>query len=410
MINFRKKILYSILIFLSFSISITSINAEEKDNYQSPEEDIVENQIIGDMNSNGSIDHNDAEIIVDNILEEKDITEINDVNKDNKLNINDSTNIIYKEETDNWNNNTILTDNLKAELTTDKEKVNVGEEININLHIKGFDKNIINGIEGNIEYNQDKLMFLGIDKQNTNIKYGDINNKNKFVYILDNYNEENNLLAFRFKALDIGLGIITLNNLILSSNGLDFIQDKEENNIIIMINKNIETPNNKTSINNIKRKKPIALQTLNTIKKEYTSYAITDTGKKISIMNIKLSNDNTIKSLIIKNHKIKFSKDILEYNINIDESTKKLDIKVILNDEKATYEIIGNKNFKEGNNKVCIAVTAEDGSVKNYIINANRKKTKLSKSNSSRNVIIVLLILIIVGLIYIIFKDDEEDE
>lgn len=410
MINFRKKILYSILIFLSFSISITSINAEEKDNYQSPEEDIVENQIIGDMNSNGSIDHNDAEIIVDNILEEKDITEINDVNKDNKLNINDSTNIIYKEETDNWNNNTILTDNLKAELTTDKEKVNVGEEININLHIKDFDKNIINGIEGNIEYNQDKLMFLGIDKQNTNIKYGDINNKNKFVYILDNYNEENNLLAFRFKALDIGLGIITLNNLILSSNGLDFIQDKEENNIIIMINKNIETPNNKTSINNIKRKKPIALQTLNTIKKEYTSYAITDTGKKISIMNIKLSNDNTIKSLIIKNHKIKFSKDILEYNINIDESTKKLDIKVILNDEKATYEIIGNKNFKEGNNKVCIAVTAEDGSVKNYIINANRKKTKLSKSNSSRNVIIVLLILIIVGLIYIIFKDDEEDE
>ena len=141
------------------------------------------------------------------------------------------------------------------------------------------------------------------------------------------------------------------------------------------------------------------------------SFAISDTGRKISVNYIHLSSDNSIKSLKIKNHKINFKKDILEYYIEVDGKTNKLDLSIVLNDKDAFYEVIGNDNFKVGNNKVYIVVTAADGSIKKYIINVKKNNVKKDKvSNSSRNVIILLLVLIIIGLIYVIFKEDEDEE
>ena len=69
-----------------------------------------------------------------------------------------------------------------------------------------------------------------------------------------------------------------------------------------------------------------------------------------------------------------------------------------------------------GNNLVSIIVTAEDGSSRTYTINVEKKGSNTKKSvndkisNSSRIVIIILIVLIIIGLIYVIFKDDEEDK
>ena len=138
-----------------------------------------------------------------------------------------------------------------------------------------------------------------------------------------------------------------------------------------------------------------------------------DNTSSNSISYISLSNDNYIKELIIKDYEIDFNKDILEYSITVGSDVDSLELNILLSDDNASYEVIGNEKFKTGKNVVSIVVTSEDGSERTYTINVNKKKAsdkKESDSNSSRVVIIILIILIIIGLIYVIFKDDEEEE
>ena len=414
----RKILLYSLIIWSIFLYSNIKVNAEELINNTDNKEKEETNTLIGDINNDKLINYDDAENIIDNILEEKEPNNVNDVNQDNKLNINDATNIIYKEKTDNWDNKFILNDDLSLEMTKEEKDIYLGDEVNIDLYIKGFNKDKINGLESNLDYDKDKLQFIGIYNPHTKIKYGDINDKGKFIYLLDDYKEEDKLLTFKFQTLDIGYTNIYLKDTILSDNGLEYNLKNNLISLLLLINNKITNELTNNTTNNTINHNNRIISLNNNIKEnnntkennnKIPSFAISDTGKKISITNIKLSSDNTIKSLIIKDHKINFNKDILTYNITVDSNTKKLDIKVVLNDSNATYEIIGNNNFKPGLNKVLIAVTAEDGSIKEYTINVKKEKEKKDNSKSSRNVIIVLLILIIIGLIYIIFKEDEED-
>lgn len=103
----------------------------------------------------------------------------------------------------------------------------------------------------------------------------------------------------------------------------------------------------------------------------------------------KLSNDATIKNLIIKNYDINFDSDVYEYELLIDNEDK-LDIEVVLNDDRASYKIIGNKNLKD-NSVIEIEVKAENGNILVYKVNVR----KLGESNSNS-------ILDYVGLIPII--------
>ena len=52
--------------------------------------------------------------------------------------------------------------------------------------------------------------------------------------------------------------------------------------------------------------------------------------------------------------------------------------------------------------------------MKKYVITSGGISEKIDNvrkiTNSSRIVIIILIVLIIIGLIYVIFKDDEEDK
>lgn len=90
-----------------------------------------------------------------------------------------------------------------------------------------------------------------------------------------------------------------------------------------------------------------------------------------SVIINRLSGDATIKDLIIKGYELDFKSDIFDYNLEIPDVCE-LDIEVILNDEKAKYDIIGNKKLDTGS-KVIIEVIAEDGTINNYVINITRK-------------------------------------
>lgn len=91
----------------------------------------------------------------------------------------------------------------------------------------------------------------------------------------------------------------------------------------------------------------------------------------------KLSSDASIKNLVIKNYELDFKSDIYEYDLELDGEDK-LDIEVILNDDKASYNIMGNKDLDSGS-VIEIEVKAEDGSINVYKINI----VKIGSSNSN---------------------------
>ena len=80
------------------------------------------------------------------------------------------------------------------------------------------------------------------------------------------------------------------------------------------------------------------------------------------------SNDNTIKVITIDGEEIEIS-DVMNYSTTKDN----VEINVTTNDTNATYEIKNNSTLSIGDNVVTIDVKAEDGSIKNYIINIKRE-------------------------------------
>ncbi len=80
------------------------------------------------------------------------------------------------------------------------------------------------------------------------------------------------------------------------------------------------------------------------------------------------SNDNTLKQIIIDDESFE-----LEDELNYKTKNDNVNIKVITNDDNATYEIINDSNLSIGENKAIVVVEAEDGTIKNYVINITRE-------------------------------------
>lgn len=85
------------------------------------------------------------------------------------------------------------------------------------------------------------------------------------------------------------------------------------------------------------------------------------------------NSDNNLKSLNIEGATItpEFNKDTLEYSVELLSDTTKVKINAEKSDSKASVSGVGEVDVKEGLNKLEIIVTAENGSTKTYIINAN---------------------------------------
>ncbi len=132
---------------------------------------------------------------------------------------------------------------------------------------------------------------------------------------------------------------------------------------------------------------------LNIIKVEVTaengdkdSYIINVTREAEVVVD--LSGDATLKGIEIPGYNLNpnFENDISVYAVNVSNDVTSLNVNVLVNHPKATVEITGNTDFVVGVNPIKIKVTAEDGTVKNYIINANREgvtETVSTKSNDN---------------------------
>lgn len=94
----------------------------------------------------------------------------------------------------------------------------------------------------------------------------------------------------------------------------------------------------------------------------------------------KKSDNAYLKSLTIEGQELTpvFNKETTSYTMQIESDITELNIKAEAEDEKASVSIQGNKDLKEGENKVTVSVSAEDGTIKIYEITVTKnEKTAL---------------------------------
>ena len=374
--------------------------------------------VVGDVNNNGVVNNDDVTNMVDSVLSDGEVSVINDINSDGYFNVLDITHTIYSITFNSWENNVISTDILTSKIDSSSD-VYVGDEVEVKYTISGFDKDSINGISGMLNYDKSLLELIDVTIDN---QYGYINDNGNFLYILDNYNSDDVLLTLKFKAISAGEANVSINDVIAATSGIQVNMDTNSVNTNIVINDYGLGGDDDVEDNNIvdtgNKYKDIVVENSNSSVNNSSSHIqyLANISSKNTVSYVKVSSDNYIKSLKIKGYDISFDKDTLEYSITVSSDVKALDLDIILNDDNASYEVIGNEKFKSGKNVVSIKVTAEDGSIRTYTINVNKKqeltnaKKDEDKSDSSRVVIIILIVLVIIGLIYVIFKDDEEEE
>lgn len=86
------------------------------------------------------------------------------------------------------------------------------------------------------------------------------------------------------------------------------------------------------------------------------------------------SNNNYLEKIILSTGKIDFNKDVLEYEVIVENEISKLEINATALDSKATIMGNGTCSLEIGNNLIKLEVTAENGETKEYIINVLRKE------------------------------------
>ena len=101
-----------------------------------------------------------------------------------------------------------------------------------------------------------------------------------------------------------------------------------------------------------------------------------------------LSKDNSLASLGIEGKELTpaFSKDTLEYSVELEPDTTKVNVQATPSDGGASINGAGEREVQDGPNRLEIVVTAENGSTRTYVINATVKefdpiKVKVNKKD-----------------------------
>lgn len=86
------------------------------------------------------------------------------------------------------------------------------------------------------------------------------------------------------------------------------------------------------------------------------------------------SNNKYLSSLQVENYNLLFDKNIHEYELEIESGINSLNVTAIVEDPKATYQILGAQDLSQNNNQVIIEVTAENGEKSTYTIHTKIKE------------------------------------
>lgn len=102
-------------------------------------------------------------------------------------------------------------------------------------------------------------------------------------------------------------------------------------------------------------------------------------SRNISIINrpvVNYSTNNFLSSLSVDGYSISptFKKDVLTYNLEVENDVNKIKVNAAKEDSTASVTGTGERSVSEGMNKIEVKVTAQNGNVRTYVINARVKE------------------------------------
>ena len=349
---------------------------------------------------------------------------------------------------------------LKLALNTDSKDLYVGDTFKVELVINSSDiEDYINGIDGLVSYNENiKLLNISFNDK----LIGTYNEDNRFVAAGTELTNGQVVMTLEFMAINDGEGTVSLTGKTAGDMLINEFEElttsvnitrKSSNNNLYSLKASIGTfdtefdkdvtiytltvPSDakevilsgaleditasadglyKYELNEDKTTAIITVTAEDGSTKVYTIYIIKEKPVVVTPVVYYYSSNNYLKVLEAKGYEISFDKDTLEYDLVVENDVKSLDITAIAEDSRSRVEITGNENFKTGRNTVVITVKAENGDVREYKLNVNRKsntssltETEESGNTAEKVVIIILIVLVVLGLIYLIFKKDDED-
>lgn len=240
----------------------------------------------------------------------------------------------------------------KITLNTDNYSVQKDEEITITANIS---KEQIAAYTILIYYDKDKAQCI-TNKDNINVL------EDKIIYTWFSETGQNKeieeLVNLKFKAKQNGIALFNVIAEIYNEKGEKI--DVNYTNIEVKIEENAK--NNSEQEN----------------REIHENTSVKDDDATLQIMRVNMEGINP-----------NFDKNVKEYYLLIDEDVKDLDITAIPSNKDAKVDIIGNKNLKNGLNKVEIKVTSKDKSKTNeYIINVT-KTNNFKNSNADLEILAV---------------------
>lgn len=99
------------------------------------------------------------------------------------------------------------------------------------------------------------------------------------------------------------------------------------------------------------------------------------------------SSNNNLKSLIVEGYQLNptFNKNTTKYSVELPADVTKINVKATKEDNKSSISGTGEIKVEEGSNKIDVRVTAENGTVKTYTINATVKEKDPIKVTVNNN-------------------------
>lgn len=321
-------------------------------------------------------------------------------------------------------------------LTSSQEKVNKGEEIEVVVNLKDSKMAACNF---SIYFEETKLEFISENAmENINL----VGNKVNFVWFDElggNGAKEGEIVTFKFKAKEEGIVTFTINGEFYNQNGQlietefqekqvqigkieNALQEqvkeekgdnsKEANSNLGVLRVDIQglVPNFQKDVEEYYLVAPKDIQSINVVAISENPNAVVEikgntnlkdnvndiqiqvisadrTQSKVYTIhvsktdNLELANTN-LEILAIENALLNPPFDAFEtnYKAEVASGIESLNIFAVPENEKATIQIIGKDNLKEGNNLVIIIVKAQDGfTKKSYKINVHRRTLEEEK-------------------------------
>lgn len=310
-------------------------------------------------------------------------------------------------------------------ISSDKTKVEAGEEINVSIELKSVK---VASFTLEIYWDTTRLEYIN-GPQNSN----NLSNRILYSWISDNGENKDNILidGFKFKAIQDGTANIVATGEFYNSNGE--LLDINDNNLEIKIGnfneqaallneiqENVSSDNTNLSVlrlnhegispdfnKDIREYYFIANTSIDNLEvtaiPENSKSTVTVTGNYNLILgentiDIKVESEDKTKTSIYKIYVTRtdnidaananletlairegtltpeFSNNMTQYQVEIPNGIENINILAIPQIENATVKILGNDKINVGDNKIQVIVTAENGTtIKKYYINVHRR-------------------------------------